>query len=159
MTDEHPPRPALPAATDMKTPAARMLSIAVCRLPAEQPSSGGHEYELPTTFGRLLGSGLAPFSSVGARKNWRHSMYVLGRPVPLSMLRQAIHFAPGASPIWLPAPSSPTAVPMTWVPWPKSSHGVFELKPQTLLPSPSRSAWIASHQLPSCAADVPFQPR
>src|SRR5204863_8884723 len=72
--DEQPPRPSLPAATDMKMPAARILSTAVCRLPVEQPSSGGHEYELPTTFGRLLGSGFAPLSSVGARKYWRHSM-------------------------------------------------------------------------------------
>ena len=39
-----------------------------------------------------------------------------GRPLPLSMLRQAIQRAPGATPIWLPAPSSPTMVPVTWVP-------------------------------------------
>ena len=32
-----------------------------------------------------------------------HSMYLAGVPLPSSMLRQPIHFAPGAMPIWLPA--------------------------------------------------------
>ena len=45
-------------------------------------------------------------------KNCMHSMYVAGVPLPWSMLRQPIHFAPGATPIWLPAPSSPIAVPV-----------------------------------------------
>ena len=36
----------------------------------------------------------------------------------------SIHFAAGATPIWLAPPSSPTMVPMVWVPWPKVSHGV-----------------------------------
>ena len=43
-----------------------------------------------------------------------HSMYLAGVPLPWSMLRQPIHFAPGAIPIWLPAPSSPIAVPVVW---------------------------------------------
>ena len=30
-----------------------------------------------------------------------HSMYRAGVPLPSSMLRQPIHFAPGAMPIWL----------------------------------------------------------
>ena len=30
-----------------------------------------------------------------------HSMYLAGVPLPWSMLRQPIHFAPGAIPIWL----------------------------------------------------------
>ena len=30
-----------------------------------------------------------------------HSMYLAGVPTPSSMLRQPIHFAPGAIPIWL----------------------------------------------------------
>ena len=30
-----------------------------------------------------------------------HSMYLAGVPSPWSMLRQPIHFAPGAIPIWL----------------------------------------------------------
>ena len=36
-----------------------------------------------------------------------HSMYLAGVPLPTSMLRQPIHLAPGAIPIWLPMPSSP----------------------------------------------------
>jgi hypothetical protein len=32
-------------------------------------------------------------------KNWKHSVYVAGVPLPWSMFRQAIHFAPGATPI------------------------------------------------------------
>ena len=45
-----------------------------------------------------------------------HSIYLAGVPKPWSMLRQPIHFAPGAIPIWLVPPSSPMAVPMVWVP-------------------------------------------
>ena len=54
------------------------------------------------------------------------------------MLRQPIHFAPGATPIWfvpvpMPAPaSSPTVVPVVCVPWPWSSHGATRLKPHEL---------------------------
>ena len=40
-----------------------------------------------------------------------HSMYLAGVPLPTSMLRQPIHFAPGAIPIWLPMPSSPMRSP------------------------------------------------
>ena len=58
------------------------------------------------------------------------------------MFRQPIHFAPGATPIWLPAPSSPTAVPVVWVPWPLSSQGSWWFGVQD--PPP---LWIASHQL------------
>jgi len=58
------------------------------------------------------------------------------------MLRQPIHFAPGAMPIWLAPPSSPTMVPMVWVPWPWSSQGAAASAPQGPLPE-----WIASHQL------------
>ena len=61
-----------------------------------------------------------------------HSMYLAGVPLPSSMLRQPIHFAPGAIPIWLPAPSSPIAVPVVWVPWKKSSQGNGESLPQGL---------------------------
>src|SRR5215470_20168038 len=128
----------------MNMPAARTLSTAVCKLPAVHCSSGGHAYELPITFGRLDGSGLLPFRSVGARKNCRHSMYVLGRPTPSSMFRHAIHLAPGATPIWLPLPSSPTAVPIVCVPCEmpvivSSSHGAFRLKPHGLVPLPLMS--------------------
>jgi hypothetical protein len=59
-------------------------------------------------------------------------MYLAGVPLPWSMLRQAIHFAPGAIPIWLPAPSSPIAVPVVCEPWKKSSQGCCESFPQGL---------------------------
>ena len=58
--------------------------------------------------------------------------------MPASMLRQPIHLAPGATPIWfvpvpMPAPaSSPTTVPVVCVPWPWSSQGATTLKPQEL---------------------------
>ena len=68
----------------------------------------------------------------------------------LSWLWQAIHFAPGATPIWLPAPSSPIAVPIVCVPCESavsSSHGAGVLKPHGFVPLPSMSAWTASHQL------------
>jgi len=42
------------------------------------------------------------------------------------MLRQPIHFAPGAMPIWLLPPSSPTIVPMVCVPWSLLSHGTSD---------------------------------
>jgi hypothetical protein len=58
------------------------------------------------------------------------------------MLRQPIHFAPGATPIWLPAPSSPTTVPVVCVPCALSSHGWTVSAPQA--PPPE---WIASCQL------------
>ena len=66
---------------------------------------------------------------------------------PSSMLRHAIHFARGATPIWLPAWSSPMPVPRTCVPCPKSSHGTGEVKPHGLVPLPLASACTASHQL------------
>jgi len=66
--------PSLPAETDMKMPAARIASTAGWRTSSEQSSFGGQTYELPTMFGRRSGFGLCPWRSVGARKNWRHSM-------------------------------------------------------------------------------------
>ena len=52
--------------------------------------------------GALVGSGSPPPIRVGARNHCMHSMYLAGVPMPASMLRQPIHFAPGAMPIWLP---------------------------------------------------------
>ena len=72
---------------------------------------------------------------------------MLGRPTPSSMFRHDIHFASGATPTWLPAPSSPTAIPIVCVPWPWSSHGAVLLKPHGFVPFPEMSAWIASCQL------------
>ena len=63
------------------------------------------------TCGRWSGSAFCPLRSVGARKNWKHSVYVAGVPLPWSMFRQPIHLAPGATPIWFAPPSSPTVGP------------------------------------------------
>ena len=71
------------------------------------------------------------------------ALRVRGRvPTPWSMLRQPIHFAPGATPIWFPEPSSPIEVPVVWLPWPLSSHASRRWGPHE--PPP---LWIASHQL------------
>ena len=66
--------------------------------------------------GALVGSGSVPLIRVGARNHCMHSIYRAGVPKFASMLRQPIHFAPGAIPIWLPWPSSPTMVPVVCVP-------------------------------------------
>ena len=63
-------------------------------------------------------------------------------PLPWSMFRQPIHFAPGATPTWLPAPSSPDVVPVVCVPWEWSSHGAMWFGLQ--MPPPE---WIESCQL------------
>src|SRR5689334_20792283 len=106
--------PLLPAETETKMPAARTFSVAVLMLPGSQSSLGGQPHELLTMSGAIAGLGLLPFLFQGARKNSKHSIYVLGRPTPLSMSRQAIHFDLGATPILLP-PSLPTIVPMVCV--------------------------------------------
>jgi hypothetical protein len=93
--------------------------------------------------GAMVGSGLPPPIWVGARNHCMHSMYLSGVPLPWSMLRQPIHFAPGAIPIWLVPPSSPIAVPVVWLPWKKSSQGNGESFPQGLL----TLLWMESCQL------------
>lgn len=49
--------------------------------------------------GALVGSPCPPPIGVGARNHCMHSIYLAGVPLPTSMLRQPIHFAPGAIPI------------------------------------------------------------
>jgi hypothetical protein len=77
-------------------------------------------HELLTMCGRLLTSGFWPLRSVGASIHCdeRSSVSSLGQQ-PLA----AIQVTAGATPIWLPVPSSPTIVPIVWVPWPFASHG------------------------------------
>ena len=104
--------PELPAATTIIMPAAAWASTAACNVLAEQPSEAGQPQELIVISGALVGSGSLPLIRVGARNHCMHSMYLAGVPLPWSMLRQPIHFAPGAIPIWLVPPSSPIAVPM-----------------------------------------------
>src|SRR5207342_1553746 len=84
----------------------------VWRLSAAQSSLVGQPQLLFITCGRFVGSAFWPARSVGAMNHWKHSVYVSGLPTFSSMLWHPIHFAPGATPIWLPAPSSPTARPV-----------------------------------------------
>lgn len=72
---EHPAEPSLPADTETKIPAARVFSItARSTFGSVQPSLGGHPQELLTTSAPISGRGFAPFASVGARKNSKHSV-------------------------------------------------------------------------------------
>src|SRR6266480_1145197 len=100
------------AADTIIMPAAACASTAACSVFAEQPSEGGHSHELLVMSGAFVGSGSVPLMRVGARNHCMHSMYLAGVPAFASMLRQPIHFAPGAIPIWLPIPSSPIIVPV-----------------------------------------------
>ena len=93
------PGPLLPAAATTKIPDASAFSTTVWRVLAAHPSLGGQVQLLFATCGRFAGSAFWPFRLVGAIRNWKHSAYVCGVPVPWSMFRQAIHFAPGATPI------------------------------------------------------------
>ena len=60
------------------------------------------------------------------------------------MFRQPMKRAPGAMPIWLPAPSSPTARLAVAVPWLSSSQGASVSDPHGLA---AVALWIASCQL------------
>src|SRR5450432_2005807 len=111
-------------------PAARVFSTTVCSTAGSvQPSLAGQPQELLMTLGDLDGSGFRFARFVGAMNHSKNSVYVAGVPAPWSMLRQPIHFAEGATPILLAPPSSPTIVPIVWVPWPKSSQGTGETAP------------------------------
>src|ERR1700704_1304253 len=121
--------PELPAAIAGKIPAARTLLTICSSVLVEQPSLGGHTQELLMESGASAGLPWLgfPWTGYGAIINWKHSLYEVGEPVPLaSIFRQAIHFAPGATPIWLPAPSSPTISLTVNVPCPWGSMGVGE---------------------------------
>src|SRR5438552_18624867 len=96
--------PELPADASTNMPDAWVFSTMACSVLAAQPSLAGQPQLLFITCGRRAGLGLFPAKSVGAMKNWKHSVYVEGVPLPTSMLRQPIHLAPGATPTWLPAP-------------------------------------------------------
>ena len=121
--------PELPAAIAGKIPAARTESTICCKVLAEHPSLAGHTQELLMESGANVGSPWFgfPFTGYGAIKNWKHSEYVVGEPLPPeSMFRQAIHCAPGATPMWLLPPSSPTISLTVKVPCPCGSIGVGE---------------------------------
>src|SRR5262245_31981474 len=95
-------------------------------------------HELLTVSGRRSGRGFKPAKSVGARMNCPAESREPSEQVRFSQPLAAIQRAWGATPIWSPAPSSPTIVPIVWVPWPWLSHGVTDGDPQT---------WDGSHQL------------
>src|SRR5687768_37003 len=78
-------------------------------------------HELLTTLGRFDGSGSLPSVLVGATIHCPDERSAASEQ--LSQPFVAIQSAPGATPIWLPLPSSPTMVPMVCVPWPLSSNG------------------------------------
>ena len=66
--------PALSAEATTKMPAASVFSTIVCSVSAAQPWLGGQCQLLFSTCGRLVGSAFCPFRSVGAMKNWKHSV-------------------------------------------------------------------------------------
>ena len=66
--------PLLPAEASTKMPAAWVFSTIVFSVSCAQPSLGGQPQLLFITCGRSVGSGFWPFRSVGAMKNWKHSV-------------------------------------------------------------------------------------
>src|SRR6218665_482994 len=123
-------------------PAVRLRTAWDSSSPTVQPSDVGQPHELLMMSGARSGSGLFPARSVCAIIHCMHSMYVAGVPLPAFMLRQPIHLAPGATPIWLLPPSPPAKVPAVWVPWPLSSQGAGEFAAHKLF-----ATWMASCQL------------
>src|SRR3954471_697723 len=79
--------------------------------------------ELLTMSGARSGRGFWPFRSVGASTHCPAASSEASEQVLDSQPLAAIHFAPGATPTALAPPSSPTMVPMVWVPWSLLSHG------------------------------------
>src|SRR5687767_15037665 len=88
-------------------------------------------HELFTTLGRRSGLGLAPDRSVGASIHCAEASSAPSEHQFSSQPLAVIHCAPGATPIWFSPPSSPTIVPIVWVPCPLLSHGVVDGEPQT----------------------------
>jgi hypothetical protein len=68
------PEPLLPADASTKMPAACVFSTIVWSVLGAQPSLGGQVQLLLMTSGRKAGLGFCPFKSVGAMKNWKHSV-------------------------------------------------------------------------------------
>ena len=122
-------------ATTIMIPAAACASTAACNVSGEQPSEGGADPGVNRNIRCFSRVALAAADRIRRQKPF-HALNVSGWCAKVfgpSILRQAIHFAPGAIPIWLPMPSSPIAVPVVWLPWPSSSQGKGESLPQGLL--------------------------
>jgi hypothetical protein len=75
--------------------------------------------------GARSGRGFWPLRSVGARIHWPAASSEAVVQVLVSQPLAAIQRACGATPTWFApgSPSSPTIVPITWVPWSTLSHG------------------------------------
>ncbi len=113
------PGPALPLEKAGKMPAARQAST-IC---VYQSSCVALPQELLTMCGARSGRGLWPARSVGATIHWPAARREASEQELVSQPLAAIHLAPGATPILLAPPSSPTIVPMVWVPWSLLSQG------------------------------------
>ena len=100
-------------------PAARQASI----VSLNQSRPPAPPQELFTMFGRCAGSAPVPSSRVGASIHWPERSSAASVQVLVSQPLAAIHRARGATPMWLSTPSTPTMVPMVWVPWSLLSHG------------------------------------
>ena len=106
---------AFPAATTIMTPAARLGFDGSLQCGSRtaflRPAIPGVVSDI-RSFGRI------PSPDAAYRVRGKEKFHVLdasGRCNQVgnwSILRHAIHFAPGVIPIWLPAPSSPIAMPM-----------------------------------------------
>src|SRR5690606_576732 len=124
--DWQPASPALPAAQAPKMPAASQASISSDMKSSIRPGCTW-PHELLTMCGRCAGSGSEPSVRVGARIHCpeasRSASEQLAQPLA------AIQSASGATPIWLPSPSSPTMVPMTCVPCASTSQGAPSQEP------------------------------
>src|SRR5690606_6371939 len=87
-------------------------------------------HELLTTSACSAGFGVpVPLVGYGASTHWPDSSRpASGAPVPPPAPKpmHAIHVASGATPIWLEPPSSPTMVPMVWLPCAWELRGVTE---------------------------------
>src|SRR5262245_28105224 len=89
-----------------------------------QGSLAGEPQELLMMFGRLDGSGSEPSSFVGASIHCALSPSATSvHTWSVSQPFAEIQRAPGATPIWRPLWSSPTMVPIVWLPCPALSHG------------------------------------
>jgi len=106
------PGPKFPAENTGAIPAANQESTKLWYHGSPPPPP----QELLTTCGALLQSGLFPSRSVGQAIHWAELVRAKLEQELNSHPLAAIHLAPGAMPIWLAPPSSPTMVPMVCVP-------------------------------------------
>ena len=124
--------PKLPLEKTANMPAASQLASTSSNhgfstLPLASPQ------ELLMTCGRRSVRGFSPARSVGASIHCAEASSAPGGHLRSSSRQPfaAIHRAPGATPIWLAAPSSPTIVPTVWVPCEMLSQGPPDGSPQT----------------------------